>query len=409
MFATVTCWSISSGSATALDTLCSQAFTSHHPHTVGLHLQRAILILTILFIPIAGTWISSEYIFSLLGQEPALASLSATFLWGLLPGAPANLMFECVKKYLQAQGIMHASTVVLLIACPMNMVLNYYLVWSESVGIGYIGAAIATSISQWVMLILLLVYIRFVNGHQGWGGWTWDAFTGWREFLGLAIPGIIMVCSERWALSMVSLGASYLGTIALATQSIMARTSGFLYAIPLGISVATSNRIGNLIGKEDHRRAMLASRVSIVLFVVFGMGNSLVLILLKDQWGRPFSGDSEVVTAVAAILPIVALYQISNGITAVGGGVLRGVGLQRLGAYLNLIVYYLVAIPLGYMLAFKLEWGLEGLWWAQCAALWMVGIGEMWLIYKMDWEAEAQKCKVRNDLMAKHHVDYKPL
>src|SRR5690606_18379754 len=69
MFAAVTCWSVSLGTATALDTLCSQSFTSHHPHTLGLHLQRAILVLMLLFVPIAGVWMSSEYVFLLLGQE----------------------------------------------------------------------------------------------------------------------------------------------------------------------------------------------------------------------------------------------------------------------------------------------------------------------------------------------------
>ncbi|KAG0219052.1 hypothetical protein BGX31_011421, partial [Mortierella sp. GBA43] len=247
MFAAVSCWSVSLGIATALDTLCSQAFTSHHPHTLGLHLQRAILILMILFIPVSGMWISSEHIFSMLNQESALAQFSSKFLWGLLPGAPAYLIFECVKKYLQAQGIMHASTYVLLVASPVNMILNYVLVWNKYVGIGFMGAPIATSIAYWIMLILLVAYIRFADGHQGWGGWTWEALTGWHAFLKLAIPGVLMVCTEWWAFAVVSLAASYLGTTSLAAQSIVTQTSSLLFTIPVGISVAASNRVGNLI------------------------------------------------------------------------------------------------------------------------------------------------------------------
>ncbi|KAF9573994.1 hypothetical protein BGW38_008362, partial [Lunasporangiospora selenospora] len=329
MFAAVTCWSVSLGTATALDTLCSQSFTSHHPHTLGLHLQRAILILLILFVPIAGIWLSSEHIFSLLGQEPALAQHAAIFLKGLLPGAPAFLIFECVKKFLQAQGNMHASTYVLLIAAPVNVVLNYVFVWNKYIGMGYIGAPIATSISYWNMLLMLLVYIRF-----------------------LAIPGVMMVCTEWWAFEVVSLAASYLGTVALAAQSVVVQTSGLLYTIPFGISIAASNRVGNLIGMGDHRSAKVSSRVSFALAILFGMGNSLMLILFKDRWGRLFSDDADVVSTVAMILPLVALFQISDGLAGVGGGVLRGVGIQHLGAYLNVIAYYLVAFPLGYVLAF---------------------------------------------------------
>ncbi|KAG0091078.1 hypothetical protein BGZ93_008995 [Podila epicladia] len=401
MFAAVTCWSVSLGTATALDTLCSQSFTSHHPHTLGLHLQRAILVLMVLFVPIAAIWLSSEHIFLLLGQEPALAQHAAIFLRGLMPGAPAFLIFECVKKYLQAQGNMHASTYVLLICSPINVVLNYALVWNKYIGLGYIGAPIATSISYWNMLILLLLYIRFVDGYAGWGGWTRDALTGWPAFLKLALPGVLMVCTEWWAFEVMSLAASYLGTVALAAQSIVVQTSGLLYTIPFGISIAASNRVGNLIGMGDHRSAKVSSHVSILLAILFGMGNSTLLILCKDHWGKLFSEDTDVIGTVAMVLPLVALYQISDGIAGVGGGVLRGVGLQHLGAYLNLIGYYLIAFPAGYLLAFKLGWGLKGLWSACCVALWTVGLGELWVIYSTDWRAETQKCKERNDMFAR--------
>ncbi|ORZ05145.1 mate-domain-containing protein [Lobosporangium transversale] len=405
MFAAVTCWSVSLGTATALDTLCSQSYTSHHPHTLGLHLQRAILILMLLFVPIAAIWLSSEQIFALLGQEPALAEHAAIFLRGLLPGAPAFLIFECAKKFLQAQGNMHASTYVLLIASPINVVLNYVLVWNPYIGMGYIGAPIATSISYWNMLILLILYIRFVDGYQGWGGWTRECLTGWREFLKLALPGVMMVCTEWWAFEVMSLAASYLGTIALAAQSVVVQTSGLLYTIPFGISIAASNRVGNLIGMGDARSAKVASRVSIALAIIFGMTNSLMLILFKERWGRLFSEDAEVIQTVAMVLPLVALYQISDGLAGVGGGVLRGVGLQHLGAYLNLVAYYLVAFPLGYFFAFKLQWGLKGLWSALCVALWMVGLGELWVIFKTNWPAEVRKCKARNDLLAKRTLE----
>lgn len=404
MFAAVTCWSVSLGAATALDTLCSQAFTSNHPHTLGLHLQRSILILMVILVPISGVWLVSEQIFLLLQQEPALAKLASMFLWGLLPGAPAYLIFECVKKYLQAQGIMHASTYVLLVASPTNMVLNYVLVWNKYVGIGFMGAPLATSISYWLMLILLVAYIRFVDGYQGWGGWSWDALAGWHGFLKLAIPGVLMVCTEWWAFEVVSLAASFLGTIALAAQSVVIQTSSLLYTIPFGISVAASNRVGNLIGKGDYRSAKVASRASLALAIMFGMVNSLTLVIFKDKWGRLFSEDPDVVATVAMILPLVALFQISDGIAGVGGGVLRGVGLQHLGAYLNLVAYYLVAFPLGYALAFPLGWRLKGLWWSLCVALWMVSIGELWVIFRTDWKAEVRKSKVRNEEMAKRRA-----
>lgn len=201
------------------------------------------------------------------------------------------------------------------------------------------------------------------------------------------------------------MAASYLGTVALAAQSIVVQTSGLLYTVPFGISIAASNRVGNLIGLGDARSAKVAARVSIALSIIFGMVNSTMLIVFKDRWGRLFSEDADVVSTVAMVLPLVALFQISDGLAGVGGGVLRGVGLQHLGAYLNLIAYYLVAFPVGYLLAFKLQWGLKGLWSALCVALWMVGLGELFVIFKTNWRAEVIKCKERNDILAKRTSD----
>jgi MATE family multidrug resistance protein len=254
------------------------------------------------------------------------------------------------------------------------------------------------------MFFLLLLYIRFVDGKQGWGGWSRDAFTGWRAFLKLAIPGVMMVCTEWWAFEVVSLAASYLGTVSLAAQSVVVQTSGLLYTIPFGISIAASNRIGNLVGRGDHRSAKIASRVSLALAIIFGMSNSTMLLLLKDRWGRLFSENADVVMTVAMILPLVALFQISDGIAGVAGGVLRGVGLQHLGAYLNLIAYYIVAFPVGYVLTFQLGYGLKGLWSSLCVALWTVSAGEFWVIVRTDWPREIEKCKARNSLMAKRRA-----
>lgn len=102
------------------------------------------------------------------------------------------MAFEAVKKYLQAQGIMKAATYVLMIASPINFCLNYLLV--HQLGVGFIGAPLATSFSFWLMLILLLAYVKWVNGSEAWGGWSAEAFKEWWPFLRLAIPGIAMVC-----------------------------------------------------------------------------------------------------------------------------------------------------------------------------------------------------------------------
>ncbi|KAJ9081254.1 ethionine resistance protein [Entomophthora muscae] len=121
MFATVTGWSVAMGMATALDTLCSQAFTgATDPHAVGIHLQRGILISLTLMIPVGILWFSAEAILLLLQLDPKLASFCGRYLRILLFGAPPYVIFECLKKFLQAQEIMTAPTYILISVVPIN-------------------------------------------------------------------------------------------------------------------------------------------------------------------------------------------------------------------------------------------------------------------------------------------------
>ena len=106
MFAMSTGWLIALGGTTALDTLCSTTFTgSKDPHDLGVLLQRAFVILGAFYIPVAVLWFCSEPVFKALGQEDQLSHDSARFLWCLIPGGLGYIYFECMKKYLQAQGV----------------------------------------------------------------------------------------------------------------------------------------------------------------------------------------------------------------------------------------------------------------------------------------------------------------
>ncbi|GAB7337262.1 hypothetical protein MBLNU457_g2631t1 [Dothideomycetes sp. NU457] len=105
MFAMASAWLIALGGTTAIDTLASASFTgSKNKHDLGIILQRSFIVLGLLYIPIAILWLFSEPVFLALGQEDYIARDSSRFLSVLIPGGLGYIYFECMKKYLQAQG-----------------------------------------------------------------------------------------------------------------------------------------------------------------------------------------------------------------------------------------------------------------------------------------------------------------
>lgn len=103
MFAMASAWLIGMGGTTAIDTLASASFTgSKNKQDLGVILQRAFIVLTAFYVPVAVLWACSQPVFKALGQEDYIARDSAKFLTVLIPGGLGYIYFECMKKYLQA-------------------------------------------------------------------------------------------------------------------------------------------------------------------------------------------------------------------------------------------------------------------------------------------------------------------
>jgi MATE family multidrug resistance protein len=177
MTANITCYAPFQGLATSLDTLCAQAYGSGHKHLVGLQLQRMTYFLWTWIPFIAILWFNAEEILAWMIPERRSAELAGQYLRIIILGTPAMVAFEGGKRFVQAQGLFHATTYVLMIAAPINIVLNYLFVWHF--GWGYVGAPIAVVVTQNLLPILLFLYVRFIDGSQCWGGLSKRAFSNW--------------------------------------------------------------------------------------------------------------------------------------------------------------------------------------------------------------------------------------
>lgn len=110
--------------------------------------------------------------FRYLVDDESLAILASHYLKVLMLGMPGYIVFEVSKHYLQAQGIFHASTYVLIICAPFNLVLNYVLVWNKHIGLGFIGAPIAVITTDYLMATLSILYVKYIDGMECWHGFS---------------------------------------------------------------------------------------------------------------------------------------------------------------------------------------------------------------------------------------------
>ena len=289
---------------------------------------------------------------------------------------------------------MRPGTYVLLITSPLNAGLNYLFIHTFKMGL--LGAPAATSVSYWLSFLLLLAYARFVAGWECWGGWSKKCFQNLWLFTRLSLLGVIHVGTEWWAFEIVALAAGRLGTIPLAAQSVIMTADQVMNTIPFGVGVATSARVGNLLGAKNAKGAARAANTAAWLSMLLGIIVLAILMGTRNNFAKIFNDDEAVVKLTAEVLPAVALFQIADGLNGSCGGSLRGMGRQHVGAAVNLISYYCGALPLGIWLAFH-GWGLGGLWWGNCIALYIVGVLEWAIVGFSNWDYQVKKAFERMD------------
>ncbi|KAJ3028095.1 UNVERIFIED_CONTAM: hypothetical protein HDU68_002480 [Siphonaria sp. JEL0065] len=405
LYANVTGYSLVVGMGAAIDTLCSQSFGEHLAGTgdkkeLGRHLTRTIFIMYIMCIPVAILWWFTEPLLLLVGQNPAIAHLSGKYTLLLIPSLIPFVLSECVKRFLMAQGIMQAQMLVIAFVAPINAVLQYVFVFTDfKIGDQGAGAPFALTISHSLIAIALILYTLKIEGGDAYGGWEWDQVLNTKKLwivLSLGTSGVLMTCSEWWAWEIVALVAGLLGPQYLAAQTIVLSAASWAYTMPLGFAIACSTRIGNSLGAGAPEKAKLSAFVVVLLGLLLAIMNSSFLVMGRKQLGYIFTDDQAVIDVVNEIIPLAATFQIADVMGCICGGILRGAGRPEIGAYLNLIGYYAMGIPIGVFFCFQLGWKLFGLWIGLTTALFVVSFIEVYMIYKLDWDKEADNAHQRS-------------
>ena len=399
MTANVTGLCIYEGLATSLDTLTSQAFGNGKKHLVGLHVQRMCALMLLVTVPIGAVWLAAPLVLPHLVPEKQVAILAGKFMRIYLLGAPGWGIFEAAKRLTQAQGNFNASLYVLLVCAPCNNLLNWLLVFR--LNLSFEGAALAVALSNDLQPLVFVLYIYFFNRQslQCWPGLQWKKIGhNWAPMVRLALPGVAMTFSEWFAFDLLTFFASYLSAQDLAAQSVVMTVCVTIYHFPFPISIAASTRFGNLIGHGALKAARTAWRTYYLLFVCIGLFDLVLLTSLRNVIAAVFTPDETVRTIISNVMPIVAAAQVFDALLAVSNGLLRGLGRQEFGGYINLGVYYLFAVPLSALLTFgppQLQLG--GLWIGPCLGL---GLGASIMAVYMritSWEKAVEDARAREE------------
>uniref|UniRef100_A0A4W6CAI9 Multidrug and toxin extrusion protein n=1 Tax=Lates calcarifer TaxID=8187 RepID=A0A4W6CAI9_LATCA len=379
----VTGISIGTGLSLTCDTLISQTYGSGNLKRVGVILQRGVLILLMACFPCWAVLINTEPLLLAVKQSPEVASLSQLYVKIFMPALPAAFMYQLQGRYLQNQGIIWPQVITGAIANVLNAIINYIFLFRLDLGVA--GSAAANAISQYLLAVVLYVYISWRGLHKAtWGGWSLDCLQEWGPFVQLAIPSMLMLCLEWWMFEVGGFLAGVISETELGAQSI---TYELAVVFPLGFSAAASVRVGNALGAGNIEQAKLSCKVPVICAC---KDQYIQYIIAKDVIGYIFTTE-DILQRVADVMFIFGFMHLADAVAGVVGGVLRGAGKQLVGALCNLVGYYFIGFPIGVSLMFAANMGIVGLWTGLTICVLMQSIFFIAFLYKLDWKKAAQE------------------
>ncbi|KAG6776316.1 hypothetical protein POTOM_019822 [Populus tomentosa] len=342
------------GMASAVQTVCGQAYGAKKYSSMGIICQRAIILhLGAAFLLTFLYWFSGP-VLRAIGQTESIAEQGEIFARGLIPQLYA-FAFSCpMQRFLQAQ----------------NMSVSVFLVH--------------------ILLSWIVVY-------ETWTGLSASAFTGIWPYFKLAVSSAVMLCLEIWYSQGLVLISGLLPDpiVSLDYISICMNYLNWDMQFMLGLSASTSVRVGNELGAGHPKVAKLSVMVvngtSIVISIVF----STIVLIFRVGLSKLFTTDYEVIEAVSDLTPLLAISVFLNGIQPILSGVAIGSGWQATVAYVNLATYYVIGLPIGCVLGFKTSLGVAGIWWGMIAGVLLQTITLIILTARTNWDTEVQKAAER--------------
>ncbi|XP_041015448.1 protein DETOXIFICATION 12-like [Juglans microcarpa x Juglans regia] len=359
----VTGFSLLSGMASALETLCGQAYGAEQYRELGVQTYTAIFSMILVCLPLTLLWTHIGKLLILIGQDPQISHEAGKFTIWLVPALFGYATLQPLLRFFQAQSL----AMPMLICSGATLAFHIALCWALvfKSGLGNLGAALAIGISYWLNVILLGLYMNYSPACANTRvPISMELFQGIGEFFHFAVPSAAMFCLEWWSFGLFMLLSGLLPNPQLETSllSVCLATISTLYAIPYGLGAAASTRISNELGAGNPEAARVALFAALFLAVIETSIVSTTILASRPFLGYNFCNNREIVDYVTAMAPLISLSIIPDSLRGVLSGIARGSGWQHIGACVNLGAFYLCGLPVSAFLGFWVQFRGRELW-----------------------------------------------
>ncbi len=315
----------------------------------------------------------------LFDQQQEVVDLAIPFLNVMMLGMIPLSIFAGFKQF--AEGLSHTRVAMLITigANILNVLLNYVMIFGHwgFPEMGLMGSCWASFISRIAMALTMFLYVYY-NKHFKvyWQTFNFKnlSFKLIKTILGLGIPSGLQWVFEVGAFSFAVIMIGWINPITQAAHQVALSIASVTYMMASGLSAAASVRVGNKLGLKDGRGVRVAGFSAFIMVLILMGFNAICFIVFRNIFPVFFNNDVNVIEIASTLLVIAAFFQLSDGVQVVGLGVLRGMKDVKIPTFITLMAYWGIGLPMSYVFAFKLNLGVQGIWYGLSLGLTLAAI-----------------------------------
>lgn len=346
----------------------------------GIILRQALItnvVFSVLLILV--TFFASDLIYQF--EQPEQVAVQAnSYLKILAITILPFMLFQTYRQFSEGLSYVKPPMYIAVIHIFVNAFFNWIFIYGNlgAPKMELDGAGYATLITRTLMGVSMMSYIilnpKFKKFDPSLKFKKID-FAIIKKLIKVGLPSGFQYFFEVAAFAFSGIMCGWLGENQLAAHQIALNLASIPYMLTMGISSAGNIRVGNSYGMRNKERTRAAGFSAIILASFYMLISALLFIILNEVLPKIYISNQEVISMASVLLLIAALFQLFDGIQAVGTGILRGIVDVKIPMLLVLTSYWLIAIPAGYILAFKFDYGLFGVWYGFVIGLALTAAG----------------------------------
>ena len=344
----------------------------------------------------AGSALRSALVANTLAAAVMVLALGTLYLFVDRLGQPDELM--PYKQFTDSITETRTSMWILLSGNVLNILGNYLLIYGKAgfPELGVVGAGVSTLFSRIYMVVMFCIVFwtrrTFAAYREGFAGLGWSRSVV-RRLVAIGSPIALEMGMETAAFSLTVIMVGWIGTIALASHQVMTTISQFTFMVYYGLGAAVAVRVSYFHGQSDHQGTRQTVIAGLHLMVALELLLGGIIFLLRYDIGSWFTDSAAVTSGVVSLMLPFCIYQFGDGLQITYANALRGIADVKPLVVIAFIAFFVISLPLSYIFAFPLGYGLVGVWMAFPFGLTTAGV-MMWWRFRSQMKALDKSPKV---------------